>query len=211
MIALQGQYLVAVTHSSFAKEHGVIDNEILEFLGDAVLQLCVTEMLLEMFPLADEGKLTQLRHQLVNNETLASISRSLELGVVLRLGKGEEATGGRAKDTILAAGFEALLGALYEDQGLAFARYVVECQLSRKAARLFDFKPDKQILHEWSQKTYGLVPEYDLVEEVGSGQGSSFRMSVSIEGRLVAIGGGQSKKKASKDAARLAVSKLGIR
>ncbi len=164
-----------------------------------------------MFPNCDEGRLTQLRHQLVNNETLAGISKALGLGSVLRLGRGEEASGGRNRDKNLANSFEALLGALYRDQGYSAVMFVVQCQFAKKAISHVDRKPEKQILHEWAQKTHGVVPLYSLVEERGLAHELSFVMSVTVDGQAVAVGTGNSKKKASKEAAKRAVVKLGLK
>ena len=210
MIDFTGVYLQAITHSSYVKEYGGKHNEVLEFSGDAVLQLCVSDLLLELYPDSREGDLTRMRHQLVNNETLAEIAIGLDLGSILRLGKGEEASGGRTREKTLANVVEALLGALYVEQGLEAAQFVIRSQLSDKAKQMATYIPAKQRLHEWTQQRYNQVPLYQLVKEFGPAHQRSFVMGVSIDGKVLATGVGHSKKKASILAAEQAVQRLQI-
>ena len=146
-------YLEALTHSSYVKENPKEGrhNEVLEFIGDAVLQLCITNLLVELYPNHREGDLTRMRHQLVDTKTLAEIARSLDLGEQIRLGLGEERDGGRDKDRILANTVEALLGAIYRLEGLEMCQQVVHHHFSEKAKQVRDAVPPKQRLMEWCQ------------------------------------------------------------
>jgi len=210
VIVFRGRYLEAITHSSYVKEHSGRDNELLEFSGDAVLQLCVSDMLLELFPDSREGDLTRMRHQLVNNQVLAQIGRDLQLGQIIRLGKGELSSGGRSREKNLANAVEALLGALYAEQGLEAVRHVVWAQLQEKAQGLFSYIPAKQRVHEWSQKRYHKVPVYQIIEELGPAHNRSFVVAVFIDDEKIATGAGPSKKKASIAAAEEAAKQLKI-
>ena len=133
-------YLEALTHSSYIKEHPEegAHNEVLEFIGDAVLQLCVTTVLVELYPNFREGDLTRMRHQLVDTKTLAELARDLKLGDHIRLGVGEERDGGRDKDRILANTMEALLGAVYRLDGLDRCQQIVHHHFSEKAKQIRD-------------------------------------------------------------------------
>ena len=127
-------YIEALTHSSYVKEHPEQGNhnEVLEFIGDAVLQLCITDVLVELYPNHREGDLTRMRHQLVDTKTLAALARELNLGEHIRLGLGEDRDGGRQKDRILANVVEALLGALYRLKGLsrAIGHWILEAAVA---------------------------------------------------------------------------------
>jgi ribonuclease III len=210
VIGFKGKYLTAITHSSYAKEHGCEDNELLEFIGDSVLQLCVSDLLLELYPEFSEGELTRLRHQLVDNETLASIARKLSIDTILRLGKGEEVTGGRKKTKNLANTFEALLGAIYQECGLSAVYKVVQAQMIQKAIEIKMQIPAKQRLQEWVQKEYHQVPIYTFVTEKGPAHQRSFVFSVSVQDTVICTGEGASKKKACIRAAEIAVEILDI-
>ena len=208
MLVLKGVLLQAVTHSSYVKEHGGAHNELLEFSGDAVLQLCVSDLLLKMYPKHTEGQLTRMRHQLVDSVTLAEISRKLQLGCLLRLGKGEIRDGARDRDRMLANLFEALLGAVYQLYGLEVCQAIVQKQFSQKARDIADKVPDKQVLMEWCQKQYKTVPTYVLLREDGEAHDRIFTMQVWIQGSVVGEGTGTSKKEAQIAAAEDALHRL---
>jgi len=166
--------LVAVTHRSSSTE--APNNETLEFLGDAVLALAMADLLMQRFPAAREGDLSKLRAGLVNAETLAAKARDLELGRWLRLGKGEEKSGGREKESILAAVYEALLGAVYLDAGFEAARRVVESHFAadlttQASAGRRDYKTR---LQELTQRLFRATPVYQLVEESGPDHAKRF-------------------------------------
>jgi ribonuclease-3 len=203
------EYLhVAVTHRSFSPE--VPNNETLEFLGDAVLALAMADLLMRRFPAAREGDLSKLRAGLVNAETLAQKARALDLGRWLRLGKGEEKSGGRDKESILAAVYEALLGAVYLDAGYEAARRLVETHFaadltSEAAAGLRDYKTR---LQELAQRLFRATPVYQLVEESGPDHAKRFVSELSIAGQPYGRGVGHSKKTAEQAAAMEALDLL---
>jgi ribonuclease-3 len=199
---------VAVTHRSFSPE--VPNNETLEFLGDAVLALAMADLLMQRFPSAREGDLSKLRAGYVNAETLAQKARALDLGRWLRLGKGEEKSGGRDKESILAAVYEAVLGAVYLDAGYEAARRLVEAHFagdltSEAAAGLRDYKTR---LQELTQRLFRATPVYQLVEETGPDHAKRFVSELSISGRAYGRGVGHSKKTAEQAAAMEALDVL---
>lgn len=202
----------ALTHSSYVKENpdAGSNNEILEFIGDAVLQLCVTDLLVELFPEMTEGDLTRVRHQLVDTVTLASIARDLQLGSMIRLGLGEEQTGGRDRNRMLANVFEAILGALYRHFDLETCKEVINKQFKQRAMDVQTFVPPKQFLMEWCQKKYQDTPVYKEIERKGPSHSLTFTIGVWINGQLVAQGDGKSKKSAQMSAASNAVVVLGL-
>lgn len=192
---------VAMTHRSFQPE--VPNNETLEFLGDAVLALAMADLLMRRFPAAREGELSKLRAGLVNAETLAQKARALDLGRWLRLGKGEEKSGGRDKESILAAAYEAVLGAVYLDGGFEAARRVLEMHFavdltSESSAGLRDYKTR---LQELTQRLFRATPVYELVEETGPDHAKRFVSQLSISGQPYGRGVGHSKKTAEQAAA----------
>lgn len=209
----------ALVHRSYAHERaetGLDDNERLEFLGDSVLSLVISHLLLMKFPQADEGNLSRMRASLVNEGRLAAIAVDLGLGDLMRLGKGEEMSGGRNKPSILADAVEALLGAVYLDGGLDAAFQVVrrlfEEKLEQVAAeedplRRLD-KDFKTQLQEATQAKKRMVPQYVVEREEGPDHDKVFYVTVSLEGRLLARGVGKSKKAAEQDAAQKALAWL---
>jgi ribonuclease III len=203
------EYLdVALTHRSFAVD--VPNNETLEFLGDAVLALATSDLLMAHFPGAHEGELSKMRAALVNAETLAEKARRLDLGRWLRLGRGEEKTGGRDKGKILAAGYEALLGAIYRDAGYEAARAVVAAHFAgdigeELRAGLRDYKTQ---LQETTQRLFREIPVYTLLEESGPDHQKSFVFAITIGGRPYGRGVGRTKKTAEQAAAMEALVTL---
>jgi ribonuclease-3 len=197
----------ALTHRSYAYENGGLPtNERLEFLGDAVLGLIVTDTLFRRYPDLPEGQLAKLRAAVVQMRALAEVARSLRLGSYVRLGRGEEGTGGRDKSSILADTLEALIGAVYFECGLPAAHSLVH--------RLFDPVIDrsaglgagldwKTSLQELTASGYLGVPEYH-VEESGPDHQKFFRASVRVGGRTYGSGSGRSKKEAEQQAAEAA-------
>ena len=197
----------ALTHRSYAYENGGLPtNERLEFLGDAVLGLIVTDTLFRKYPDLPEGQLAKLRAAVVQMRALAEVARSLRLGSYVRLGRGEEGTGGRDKSSILADTLEALIGAVYNECGLAAAHDLVH--------RLFDPVIDrsaglgagldwKTSLQELTASGFLGVPEYH-VEESGPDHQKFFRASVRVGGRTYGSGSGRSKKEAEQQAAEAA-------
>jgi len=197
----------ALVHRSFAYENGGLPtNERLEFLGDSVLGLIVTDTLFREYPDLPEGQLAKLRAAVVNMRALAGVARGLRLGSYVRLGKGEEGTGGRDKSSILADTLEAVIGAVYVDRGLAEADDLVHRLFDpviARSARLGAGLDWKTSLQELTAAEILGVPEYH-VEESGPDHQKSFRASVMIGGRAYGEGEGHSKKEAEQQAAEAA-------
>jgi ribonuclease-3 len=197
----------ALMHRSFAYENGGLPtNERLEFLGDSVLGLIVTDTLFNSYPDLPEGQLAKLRAAVVNMRALAGVARSLQLGSYVRLGKGEEGTGGRDKSSILADTLEAVIGAVYLDQGLEAADGLVHRLFDpviARSARLGAGLDWKTSLQELTASEVLGVPEYH-VEESGPDHQKSFRASVRIGSRTYGEGEGRSKKEAEQQAAEAA-------
>lgn len=202
----------ALTHRSFANENKLSEhNERMEFLGDAVLNLVVSELLMQMRPQSPEGDLSRLRASVVSEQSLASIARSLSLGEFLRLGKGEAQTGGRDKDSLLADCLEALIASLYQDGGLAAASAFIHRHFSGPltnapaAGSGADSKTDLQELCQERMKT---LPEYRVITASGPDHQKEFTVELSIKGEIYGRGIGKSKKEAEQRAAREALAKL---
>jgi ribonuclease III len=197
----------ALTHRSYAYEHGGLPtNERLEFLGDSVLGLVVTEALFRRHPDLSEGQLAKLRAAVVNMRALAEVGRSLELGEFVRLGRGEEATGGRDKSSILADTVEALIGAVYLDHGFAEATELVHRLvdgLIDESATLGAGLDWKTSLQELTSEYAMGVPEYKVDEE-GPDHAKTFTASVVIGGTVYGSGQGRNKKEAEAGAAEAA-------
>ena len=204
----------ALTHRSYAFEHGVeTTNERLEFLGDSVLGLVVTDMAFESFPGMPEGELAKLRAAIVNAQALAEVARSLELGSLVRLGKGEEQSGGRDKASILADALEAVFGAVYLDLGLDETRRLLERlfrPLMEAYARGEGDRDYKTILQELASRDLRTMPEYQL-EERGPDHEKEFTATVFLGGEALGVGVGRSKKEAEQRAAREAFDHISAR
>jgi ribonuclease-3 len=205
----------ALTHRSYAYEKGGLPtNERLEFLGDSVLGLIVTDTLFRTYPDLPEGQLAKLRAAVVNMRALADVARGLRLGDYVRLGRGEEGTGGRDKSSILADTLEAIIGAVYVERGLAAASVLVHRLFDpviARSARLGAGLDWKTSLQELTASGVLGVPEYH-VEESGPDHQKSFRASVTVGGRTYGSGEGRSKKEAEQQAAEaawLAISSAG--
>jgi ribonuclease III len=197
----------ALTHRSFAYENGGLPtNERLEFLGDSVLGLIVTDTLFKEYPDLPEGQLAKLRAAVVNMRALAGVARGLRLGAYIRLGKGEEGTGGRDKSSILADTLEAVIGAVYLERGLDEADALVHRLFDpviARSARLGAGLDWKTSLQELTAAEELGVPEYH-VDESGPDHQKSFRALVRIGGRTYGEGEGRSKKEAEQQAAEAA-------
>ena len=196
----------AMTHPSLAYEsqRPHFDNQRLEFLGDAVLQLILTEDLFKMFPDFPEGKLTKLRSRLVSRRALARFALTIDLGAYVLLGKGEEATGGRRRVSTLADAFEALIGAVYLDGGYEGSRELVlrlfQSEIEALAGSPEERNP-KGELQEHLQAIQPEPPEYEVLSESGPDHRKVFQSQVSWRGKVLAVGRGKSKKEAEARAA----------
>ena len=204
----------AFVHTSYLNENPdfyLPDNERLEFLGDAILNFMVAERLYKEFPKLPEGDLTEIRASLVCRDTLAEVAFSLKLGDWLLLGQGEEASGGRTKQSNLANAMEALIGAIYLDQGLAATRRFVLKQLKPELRKIKAGKmtPNyKAIVQELIQGQKKPTPVYRLVETAGPDHNKEFTAEILVEGEALGRGTGKSKKAAESQAARAAWERL---
>jgi ribonuclease III len=210
---------LALTHKSFAHESSQAQphpsrengNEVLEFLGDAVLNLAVSDLLLRMFPEAQEGTLSKRRSHLVKRSFLAHLSRELQLEESLLLGKGELLDGGRKKASILANLYEALIGAIYLDSGFDRSLEMVQCHLEpylESETPLSLFNDYKSLLQERAQQSYRLSPKYQVVEESGPDHDKCFQATALIGREVKGSGLGKSKKEAEQEAAKKALENL---
>jgi ribonuclease III len=202
----------ALTHKSYVHEQRepVRHNERLEFLGDAVLGLVVSGYCYQQFPDLAEGELSKLRASLVNDGNLARIARRLELGSYLLVGRGEELTGGRAKVSLLAATFEAVLAAIYLDSSLGdVSRVTLWCFQEDLNTVLHEgYRDFKSELQEYTQEKFGCVPTYVVVRERGPDHEKVFEVELAIRREFRGHGAGKSKKEAEQDAARKVLAAL---
>lgn len=203
----------AFIHRSYLNEHKDFtgqSNERLEFLGDSVLSIIVSDFLFKNLPKSEEGELTQIRASLVRTETLAIISQKLSLGNFLFLSKGEEESDGRHSKTILANTFEALVGAIYIDQGITASQKFIEKNILTNWKRLSttavsDFKSK---LQEVMQQKFHLSPKYKLISYYGPDHNRSFEIGVLMNERTLGIGIGKNKQSAAQNAAEKALKKI---
>lgn len=207
---------LALTHSSYVHENKLPleqCNERLEFLGDAVLGICIAEMLIHQFPLEAEGALSRRRAALVNQKQLAKIADKIELGKCLLLGRGEEKTGGRTKKSLLCDAFEALVGALYLDQGLkvveSYLKQLFE-ELIPESKKVETSQDYKTRLQEYHQRKHKRSPRYSVVKETGPDHLKIFDVKIEFSGKVLATGKGHSKREAEQDAAKNAFIQLGL-
>ena len=201
----------ALTHSSYANEHrgqGLTSNERLEFLGDSVLGVVVADYLFHEHPDMPEGELTRTRAALVCEGSLYEAAKSLELGRCLRLGKGEDAGGGRKRPSILADATEAMLAAVYLDGGMEAVRPIIRSLILDKEREKSADRDYKTALQELVQRTPGAAVAYQLVRESGPDHGRSFEMEASVDGKVIGTGAGRTKKEAEQMAAKAALEKL---
>lgn len=204
----------ALTHKSYANEQKMDPsehNERLEFLGDAVLELAISEFLMSRFPEFSEGDLSKTRAAIVNEKQLASLARGFHLGDYLYLGRGEEQTSGREKDSLLADAYEAILGGVYMDRGFKKAMEVVR----RHYNALMDNTPYQRFYQDYKtelqEKCQGLfraVPRYRLTAEKGPDHDKIFEVELYVRNDLMGRGSGRNKKAAEQEAAREALQKL---
>jgi len=211
----QALFTTALTHRSALNE-GISSskesNERLEFLGDAVLELATTEFLYDEMPNEQEGVLTAYRSALVKTTTLAEVAKTLQLGEKLFMSKGEEASGGRKNTSLLANAVEALLGALYLDQGMNVVKTFLQTHLFPKLAEIRSkklYKDPKSQLQELVQAQGLEAPEYVVVEESGPDHDRHFTVKVVIDGKDRGVGKGKSKQLAQQNAAQFVLENLG--
>lgn len=205
----------ALTHTSRANEDlsgGVVDNESLEFLGDAVLGFVITDMLFHRFPEYDEGQKSKIKSALVSTATLARAADQLALGEHLLLGRGEEKTGGRRKQALLADGFEALIAAIYLDGGIEQARAFILGSLSEEIEGVerpdFATRDFKSALQERLQSDGKPPPVYRVTGATGPDHHKVFRVELRTQGDVIAQASGSSKKEAEQRAAKMALERI---
>lgn len=204
----------AITHSSFVHEQKLApleSNERLEFLGDAVLELCISDFLYHRYPEIAEGELTKKRASLVCEPTLASLARSLSMGNFILLGQGEAAEGGREKDSILSDVLESIFGAIFLDGGLEEVRALIlrlyEPIADRSSRQIKDYK---STLQEHLQRTSNTTATYAIIKEEGPSHKKVFTAQATHKGKILGKGSGTSKKIAEQDAAKSALTKLKV-
>ena len=204
----------ALTHKSYIHQTNAlksVSNEVLEFLGDAVLSLAVGHLLIQKYPEAQEGILSRKRAHLVKQSTLASLSKEFQLDGHLLLGKGELQNGGTKKSSILANAYEAVIGAIYMDSGFLQAFEIISRHFESflQSETSFPLSDDyKSVLQEYAQGTLGISPQYRVVKESGPDHDKRFEASVVINGEVKGIGHGKSKKEAQQEAAKKALEEI---
>lgn len=204
----------SLTHRSFVNEHSeaLEDNERLEYLGDAAIDFLTAAWLYNHFPEMDEGQLTRMRSALVRTEQLAEFARELNLGEALRLGRGEEASGGRDRPALLCAAFEAVVGALYLDGGYPALVAFLEPRLERAARTILDDQTlldARSSLQIWAQAELGETPRYTTVDAFGPDHAREFVVDVAVGEGLRGRGRGFSKQEAAQNAAADALARAG--
>ncbi|MCP4356466.1 MAG: ribonuclease III [Chloroflexi bacterium] len=203
----------ALTHRSYLNENpdtALEDNERLEFLGDAVLDFVVGAYLYHHYPEVDEGELTSLRAALVRAKTLAQFARQLDLGLYLRLGYGEAENGGRERTPLLCATFEAVIGAMYLDQGLADVETLVQQLIGPALMEIMasaSHKDAKSEFQVWAQAQYNITPRYEVVSSTGPDHAKIFTVHVKLDENAWGQGTGCSKQQAAQAAATVALQK----
>lgn len=198
----------ALTHKSSKKPY---NNERLEFLGDAVLDLIIGEFLFERFPKSNEGELSKMRASLVNEKGFANLAREIELGKYIYISAAEENNKGRSKPSLLSNAFEAIMGAIYLEAGLEIVREITNCLLEKVYPQIdlttlfYDYKTT---LQEVTQAKFGETPVYELLESFGPDHKKEFKIAVMIQGKEYARAIGRSKKEAQQETARMALEIL---
>jgi ribonuclease-3 len=204
----------ALTHKSYlneSKDKTVKDNERFEFLGDAVLDLIISEALVKRFPDSSEGDLSKMKAKVVSEGTLARIAKGIDLGDFLFLGKGEEMTLGREKGSLLADALEAVIAAIYLDQGFFAAREMVLNEFDLSLQELT--RPDQSVdykteLQELCQEMFESLPVYQVIQESGPDHQKTFEVEIRIKGNVFGVGIGKSKKEAEQRAAEITLKQL---
>ncbi len=201
----------ALTHSSYANENKCHDNERLEFFGDSILSVIVSEKLFKMFDSTDEGGLSKMRASLVCEQSLEKIARKIDLGNLIRLGKGEERTGGRKRPSVVSDAFEALIAAIYLDGGMEKAKEWVLNIMDDEISSIRNdncFGDYKTHLQEILQSKGASNIEYNVLSEDGADHMKKFVVSVICNGKELGRGSGSSKKEAEQNAAKSAVKRI---
>jgi ribonuclease III len=204
----------ALTHRSFANENPDFlkqDNERLEFLGDAVLTLCISDMLMKRYPEASEGELSKMRSSIVNERPLARLARELRIGDYLLLGRGEDLSGGRLKSSLLANTLEAIIAAVYCDTGFEGAYAFIELRflpLLEAGTSKSHYQDYKTALQELTQNRFRVIPRYSIIREFGPDHDKLFQVGLAVGDIVSTAGLGRNKKEAEQRAARKALEAI---
>lgn len=205
----------ALTHRSYVNENphlALADNERYEFLGDSVLGLCISDLLIKKYSDFTEGALSKIRAAVVNEKPLAELARQLDIGSCLLLGRGEEISGGRSKDSLLANALEAVIAAIYLDAGFSRTRSVLKklmgSLLNDDSVQLQHHFDYKTALQEFCQKAFKTAPVYRIIDSSGPDHAKVFKVEVTVADRVTQFGNGKSKKEAEKQAAQKAWREL---
>ena len=199
--------LEALTHKSCKKEY---NNERLEFLGDAVLDLVIGEYLYNKFPTTPEGNLSKLRASLVNEKGFEKLAKRLNLGEYIQISQAEENNNGRNKPSLLANAFEAVMGCLYLESGLEKVKTIVLELLNSEYPKIdlkSIFKDYKTTLQEITQAKFGVIPKYEVLKATGPDHNKEFTIELSIDGKVYGVGVGKSKKEAQQNVAKQVIQK----
>ncbi len=205
----------ALTHKSYVNENSqpLKDNERFEFLGDSVLDLIVSGYMIKAFPNFSEGTLSKIRAAVVNESCLTELARQIDLGKYLLLGKGEESSGGREKNSLLANAYEALAGAVYFDSDLETALNIYLPVLEKEIAKYAEtarFRDHKSELQEYTQTHFNGIPNYKIVNEKGPAHAKEFEVVVLVQEIIRGRGNGKSKKEAEQAAAQSALKSFNL-
>jgi ribonuclease III len=203
----------ALVHSSYVNEksRNLTDNERMEFLGDAILNIVICEFLYMSYKDQSVGNLTKIKSHVVSAEVLSTIARKIKLGKFILLGKGEELSNGRKKPSLLANTFEALLAAIYIDCGMDKVRKLIihlfrdKIEKSNKTPHKYDFKSQFQ---EYALESLSELPEYKILQESGPSHDKKFKIGLMLQNEIVGVGSGRTKKEAQQNAARIALDTL---
>lgn len=207
---------VALTHSSYANQQNLKyndHNERLEFLGDSVLSMAVSDYLYKKYRTKHEGKLTRIRAGVVCESSLVEISRKLNVSKYIRIGKGEELSGGREKDSLLADACEGIIASIYLDRGFEAAKDFIIGHLEEKIGAIVadhNYNDYKSKLQEYVQKNLMAAIKYNVKEESGPAHDKTFEIEIYLDNTCYGMGIGKSKKEAEQNAAREALKKLGV-
>jgi len=197
----------ALTHKSYATEQGLLEfNERMEFLGDSILGASVAEYLYNKYPKQDEGRLSQLKSQIVSRINLSKWAKEIKLGACMMISTGEDASGGRNRDSLLSNTLEAVIAALYLDGGFETARKFIFNYLS--AQKRLVVNDSKSKLQEYIQSQFQTLPDYKVVSESGPDHEKIFEIGVMLKDKLMGTGSGKSKKEAEQAAARNALREI---
>ncbi|MCX7910941.1 MAG: ribonuclease III [Endomicrobia bacterium] len=202
--------ITSLTHKSWSVQNkSNVNNERLEFLGDSVLSVVVSEFLYQNFADKPEGYLSKLKSVLVSKVQITKWSKEIKLDKYLMISTAEEAAGGRKKETILAGVFEALLGAIYLDQGIEVVRNFLVNNFLSKSIKNLEIQDHKSLLQEIIQKEFKKLPEYEIIKETGPDHDKVFDCVVKIDNKVLGEGRGKTKKQSQQNAAKEALKKLG--